>query len=176
NVKNIHIVAVENEVKELLFELKKDHEDAITIKTINFTKGVTEVFDFVLGNEIETTLSEPKKYLYEPNAAIMKSQGFGALGKLQNISKLHRHSHLFTSEQPIDFQGRAFEVEMVFPYKKEFMKKELQGKKANISVRNFPETVAQIRQKWKINDGGDRYVFFTTDLNNEKIVVLGRKI
>src|SRR5690606_36314485 len=97
-IKTIHIVSVENEVKELLFELKKDHEDAITIKTINFTKGVTEVFDFVLGNEIETTLSEPKKYLYEPNAAIMKSQGFGALGKLQNISKLHRHSHLFTSE------------------------------------------------------------------------------
>lgn len=176
NVKNIHIVAVENEVKELLFELHKGYEGSVTIKTINFTKVNTEIFDFELDNETETTLSEPKKYLYEPNAAIMKSQGFGALGKSHNISKLHKHSHLFTSEQPIDFQGRTFEIEKVFPYKKEFMKKELQGKKANISVRNFPETVAQIRQKWKIKDGGDHYVFFTTDLKNEKIVVLCRKI
>lgn len=176
NVRNIHIVSVENEVKELLFELKKDYEDYISIKTVNFTKGSTETFDFVLDNEIETTLSEPKKYLYEPNAAIMKSQGFGSLGKIHNISKLHRHSHLFTSNQLIDFQGRAFEIKLVFPYKKEFMKKELQDKKANISVRNFPETVAQIRKKWKIKDGGDSYVFFTTDLKNEKIVVLCRKI
>lgn len=176
NVKNIHIVAVENEVKELLFELHKGYKSSVTIKTINFTKGNPEIFDFVPDNEIETSLSEPKKYLYEPNAAIMKSQGFGALSKYHNITKLHRHSHLFTSEQPIDFQGRAFEIEMVFPYKKDFMKKELQSKKANISVRNFPETVAQIRQKWKINDGEDHYVFFTTDLKNEKIVVLCRKI
>src|SRR5690606_41189700 len=109
----------------------------------------------------------PRSTLF-PYTTLFRS--FGALGKSHNITKLHRHSHLFTSEQLIDFQGRAFEIEMVFPYKKEFMKKELQGKKANISVRNFPETVAQIRQKWKINDGGDHYVFFTTDLKNEKIV------
>ena len=106
----------------------------------------------------------------------MKSQGFGSLSKALNISKLHKHSHLFTSDKLIDFQGRSFEIERILPYKKEFIKKELQDKKANISVRNFPETVAQIRQKWKIKEGGDRYVFFTTNLKNEKIVVLCRKI
>ncbi|MFA7444686.1 MAG: class I SAM-dependent methyltransferase [Flavobacteriaceae bacterium] len=176
NVRNIHIVSVENEVKELLFELKKGYEDSVTVKTINFTKNKTETFDFELDNDSEATLSEPEKYLYEPNAALMKSQGFGSLSKALNISKLHKHSHLFTSDKLIDFQGRSFEIERILPYKKEFIKKELQGKKANISVRNFPETVAQIRKKWKIKEGGDRYVFFTTNLKNEKIVVLCRKI
>src|SRR5690606_40931271 len=126
-----------NEVKELLFELHKGYEGSVTIKTINFTKGNPEIFDFVPDNEIETSLSEPKKYLYEPNAAIMKSQGFGALSKYHNITKLHRHSHLFTSEQLIDFQERAFEIEMVFPYKRNSMKKDYQGKKENKWYRTF---------------------------------------
>jgi hypothetical protein len=175
-IKNIHIVSVDNEVKELLFEIEKNFTKNISIKTINLTKKNQEIFDFELDNDIEVPLSEPKKYLYEPNASIMKSQGFGSLSKEFNLKKLHKHSHLFTSESLIDFPGRAFQVEMVSLYKKDFMRKELQDKKANISTRNFPESVEQIRKKWKIKDGGDRYVFFTTNLKNEKIVVICRKI
>lgn len=175
-IKTIHIVSVENEVKELLFELHKDYKGSIKIKTVNFTKSTKESFDFELDNNIVVALYEPKKYLYEPNASIMKSQGFGSLSKEFNLKKLHKHSHLFTSESLIEFPGRAFEVEMVSLYKKDFMRKELQDKKANISTRNFPESVEQIRKKWKIKDGGDRYVFFTTNLKNEKIVVICRKI
>src|SRR5690606_3402346 len=175
-IKTIHIVSVENEVKELLFELHKDYKGSIKIKTVNFTKSTKETFDFELDNNIVVALSEPKKYLYEPNASIMKSQGFGSLSKGYSLKKLHKHSHLFTSDSLIDFPGRRFEIEKIIPYKKEEMKNNLQEKKANVSTRNFPESVEQIRKKWKINDGGDSYVFFTTDLKNEKIVVLCRKI
>jgi hypothetical protein len=121
-IKTIHIVSVENEVKELLFEIEKNFTKNISIKTINLTKKNQETFDFELDNDIKVALSEPKKYLFEPNASIMKSQGFGSLSKEYSLKKLHKHSHLFTSESLIDFPGRAFEVEMVSLYKKDFMR------------------------------------------------------
>ncbi len=181
-IKNIHIVSVDNEVKELLFEIQKPVTtknsifSTITIKTTNITPREIEVFDFTLNKEIFATYSEPQKYLYEPNASVMKSQGFGAISKEFKLNKLHQHSHLYTSTEKIKFVGRAFEIKEVIPYKKQEMKIWLHGKKANITTRNFPETVAQIRQKWKISEGGNFYCFFTTNLKNEKIVVICNKI
>src|SRR5690606_8412392 len=118
----------------------------------------------------------PQKYLYEPNASVMKSQGFDHISNSFKINKLHKHSHLYTSDNLIDFVGRRFEIKQIIPYKKQEIKAFLQSKKANITIRNFPETVAQIRQKWKISDGGNLYCFFTTDIKNEKIVVICEKI
>ena len=176
-IKNIHIVSIDNEVKEVLFEIQKQiKSENISINTINITPTKIEEFEFSLNDEVLATYSEPQKYLYEPNASVMKSQGFGPISKQFRINKLHQHSHLYTSNQLIDFVGRTFEIKQVIPYKKSVMKALLQGKKANITTRNFPETVAQIRQKWKISDGGNFYCFFTTNLKNEKIVVLCDKI
>ena len=176
-IKIIHIVAVENEVKELLFELDKSHNHApIQIKTVNINAEKTEHFDFELGKEYFTGYSAPLHYLYEPNASVMKSQGFKALGSSYNLNKLHKHSHLFTSNELLDFVGRRFEVQIVIPYNKSVIKERLEGQKANITTRNFPESVADLRKKWKISDGGDLYCFFTTDLNNAKIVVICNKI
>ncbi len=175
-IKNIHIVSLENEVKELLFEINSNFNDNINIKTVNITSSKTEKFDFVLDDEVFATYSEPQKYLYEPNASVMKSQGFDHVSNSFKINKLHKHSHLFTSKELIDFVGRRFEIKQIIPYKKQEMKAFLQNKKANITTRNFPETVAQIRQKWKIADGGNLYCFFTTDIKNEKIVLICNKI
>lgn len=176
-VKNIHIIALENEVKELLFEIHNHYQGEITIKTANILKDKTETFDFVLGDQLDLPFYHlPQKYLYEPNSAIMKSGGFDEVSTSFNINKLHKHSHLYTSDELIDFPGRAFEVEKAISYGKNDMKAELLNQQANITTRNFPDTVENIRKKWKIKNGGNLYCFFTTDKNDNKIVLICRKI
>ena len=174
-VKRIHIVSLDNEVKELLFELEKNYEGIVDIKTIDFGKTITQ-FDAILDEETPNLrFGLPQKYLYEPNSAVMKSGSFDLISSRFNLAKLHPHSHLYTSEKLIDFPGRVFEIESNFGYSKENLKP-FQNQKINITTRNFPETVENIRKKWKIKDGGDRYAFFTTDLNNQKIVLICKKI
>ncbi|MEO8253472.1 MAG: class I SAM-dependent methyltransferase [Flavobacterium sp.] len=176
NVKNIHIVALENEVKELLWELHKDYLGEVTLKTANISKGTIATFDFLMNQNSVPEYSLPKKYLYEPNSAIMKSGGFDEIAIHYNISKLQKHSHLYTSDTIIEFPGRIFEIKISFPYNKTQMKNEMSGKQFNITTRNFPETVENIRKKWKIKEGGNLYSFFTTDENNSKIVLICAKI
>ena len=177
NVKTIHIVAIENEVKELLWELHKNYLGAIGIKTVNLTKDATNSFDFILNQEsTEANYSLPKRYLFEPNSAIMKSGGFNAISVQYRLDKLHKHSHLYTSNELIDFPGRVFEIQHAIPYSKKEIKIHLENSKQNITTRNFPETVELIRKKWKIKDGGNSYCFFTTDMNNDKIVLICTKI
>ena len=176
NVKEIHIVAVENEVKELLWIIKKGFENTIEIKAINITKTKSYSFNFEYNFDYEPNYSLPQKYLYEPNSAIMKSGGFDAICGQFPLFKLHKNSHLYTSNELIDFPGRIFEILQSFDYNKKSMKDFLEQKKANITTRNFPETVENIRKKWKIKDGGDDYCFFTTNQNNDKIVLLCAKL
>ena len=177
HVKAIHIIAVENEVKELLWELHTSFSGNTTIKTINLTKDKSDTFDFVLNeNSKFPNFSLPQKYLYEPNSAIMKSGGFDEVGSFYNLNKLHKHSHLYTSADLISFPGRIFQIQNSFPYNKTEMKSFLENTQANITTRNFPDSVESIRKKWKIKDGGNLYCFFTTDENNDKIVLICTKI
>ena len=177
NIAEIHVVALENEVKELLFILKKNHESTIEIKTVNLLKDKKEAFQFQINSEAKkTNFAAPKKYLFEPNAAIMKSGGFDAIATQFGLEKLHQHSHLYTSNELLDFPGRIFEIQNTLEYNKANMKSFLENQKANITTRNFPETVENIRKKWKIKDGGNVYSFFTTDMTNSKIVLLCEKL
>lgn len=177
NVKKIHIVAVDNEVKELLWEISKDYVGTIEILTVNLKKKQHEFFQFILAeNTTIVDYSLPKTYLFESNAAIMKSGGFDEVGVQFDLDKLHPHSQLYTSDSIRDFPGRIFKIAQCIPYQKSDMKAVLENRKANITTRNFPDTVAEIRKKWKIKDGGNLYCFFTTDLNNRKIVLLCAKI
>lgn len=177
NVSEIHVIAVENEVKELLWILKKKYNQSIKINTVNLLKTNSQTFTFVLNlPSSSASYSLPKKFLYEPNAAIMKSGGFEQITTFYAVEKLHQHSHLYTSDEILDFPGRIFEIENHFEYNKQTMKSFLENKKANITTRNFPETVDIIRKKWNINDGGTVYCFFTTDANNNKIVLLCSKL
>jgi len=177
NIKSIHIVALDNEVKELLWELQKEYDADLIIKTINITKNNSEIFEFVFNQNIEeNSYSLPKKYLFEPNSAIMKSGGFAQIGLRYNLEKLHKHSHLYTSNDLIPFPGRIFKIEKNILYNKTQMKLELENQKCNITTRNFPESVENIRKKWKIKEGGNKYCFFTTDANNNKIVLICTKI
>lgn len=175
NVKAIHIVALENEVKELLWMIEKDWSGNPKITAVNLTKDKTATFTFEWNSVAIAEYSEPKTYLYEPNAAIMKSGGFDWISAQFKLKKLHPHSHLYTSERLMEFPGRVFTIDQVIPYNKTEMKL-LANQKANITVRNFPDTVENIRKKWKINDGGNCYSFFTTNVNNHKIVLLCSKL
>ena len=177
NVKSIHVVAVNNEVKELLWILEKDYDEGINIVTVNIKSNKTEKFEFHINEEsqAEVSYSVPLTYLYEPNSAILKSGAFKLIVSKLKVHKLHVNSHLYTHKELIEFPGRRFKIEKEILYNKKLLKKEFMYIKANISIRNFPESVNQIRAKFNIKDGGDIYLFFTTNKTNENIVLVCSK-
>ena len=177
NLSEIHIVAVNREVKELLWILNKDASGKIKVKTINFQNKTTQIFETNFSDsQSDIPLSLPLNYLYEPNPAIMKSGMFLDLASQSHTFALHSNSHLFTSKKLKDFPGRRFEILKILPYHKKHLTQGLQIKRANITTRNFPKTVAEIRKELKIQDGGNSYLFFTTNLNEKKIVVVCKKV
>ncbi|SEP59552.1 THUMP-like domain-containing protein [Flavobacterium urocaniciphilum] len=175
-IKSIHIVAIENEVKELLWILEKNYSGNIEIISSNIQKEKTDTNSFILGNHLPATFGLPELFLYEPNAAILKSGLVDTLSNSLKINKLHPHSHLFTNNKLISFSGRRFLIETSIPFKKEELKKHIEGKKMNVTTRNFPLSVEEIRKKYKISEGGNVYTFFTTNSNDEKIVLICTKI
>ena len=168
----IHIVAVNNEVKEVLWIIRNTNHAEPLIKTINLKDSGDEVFIFKRSDEnsIQSVLSIPLKYLYEPNAAILKAGAFKAIGKQFHLKKLHEHTHLYTSHKKVNFPGRIFKILSTHPYNKKSLAA-LQFEKANITIRNFPVSVAEIRKKHKIKEGGNLYLFFITDLNNKRQIL-----
>ena len=175
-VKEIHIVAIHNDVKELLYLLEKEYNGEIKINTINFSKKNTQKFNFLLNKKTISNYQEPLNYLYEPNAAILKSGGFHEITAQLDVYKIHQHSHLYTSKKNIKFPGRGFKILAVLPYDKKKIVKLLPNKKANITTRNFHKSVAQIRKELKIKDGGDDYLFFTTNLHNTLNCIYCKKL
>ncbi|MCT8340206.1 class I SAM-dependent methyltransferase [Flavobacteriaceae bacterium TK19130] len=175
NVREIHVVAINNEVKELLWILSKGYEGKPKVVTKNLRKNRNETYSFLWGETVEAVYGEPSRFLYEPNAAIMKSGAFQLVSKDFKVKKLHEHSHVYTSDVLREFPGRIFSVEKVLPYSKKSIR-ESNFSKASITTRNFSESVAQLRKKWKISDGGELYLFFTTLLNDKKVVLVCKKI
>jgi len=172
NVKEIHIVAVNNDVKEVLWLIQNKYNDEPLVKTLNYKAEKLQQFQFHFNEEqnANATYSVPLSYIYEPNAAILKSGAFKTISKYYNLHKIHPNSHLYTSNGLIPFPGRIFIVNNIYDYsKKEFKKARIT--KANITTRNFPDSVENIRKKLKIKDGGKNFLFCTTDLN-EKLVII----
>ena len=177
-VKEIHVVAVKNEVKELLWILEKEHTSEPTIKTVNMLGKAKQTFQFELaqeGNHVPT-YSRPLSYLYEPNSAVLKSGAFNQVSVQLEVAKLHKHSHLYTSNESIDFPGRSFRVKEIIPFQTKAIKKQFGGKKANMTTRNFPKKVDALRKSLNIKEGGELYLFFTTNKDEEKICVVCEKI
>jgi len=175
-VSKIYIVGINNEVKEVLFKLNKQSNNDIKIKCIDLSNRDLD-FEFNI-NEIDNKKnngnSEVLKYLYEPNSMILKSGAFGLICDRYDVKKLNTNSHLYTSKELIDFPGRVFTVNSVVNYSKRNLK-DLNISKANITTRNFPIDVKDIRKKSKILDGGEDYLFFTTNHTNEQIIIKTKK-
>lgn len=170
-LKEIHIVAVANEVKEVLWVLDKGYTGSVSLVAANYIQKQWERF-YSAWPESPNTIefSNAKTYIYEPNAAILKSQCFGTLQSKFKLEKIAPNSHLFTNDLKIDFPGRRFKCLRSIPYHKKNMKT-LGIQKANITTRNFRLTVATLRKKHRIKEGGERYLFFTTNHQGDAVVL-----
>lgn len=178
HVSRVIVVAIKNECKEVLYLLEKDCPFK-AIKTVNLSQDKEEVFNFGPATEQNTPIaySKPLTYLYEPNAAILKAGAFKSVGSTFGLNKLHVHTHLYTSGELVpDFPGRTFKILACTPYNKKAVLKLVPGKKANITVRNFPEDVNQIRKKTGIKPGGNLYLFGATTVDEEKLIVITEKV
>lgn len=180
HVAEIHILAVDNEVKEVLYVVKEDVIGSPKIVTQNLTsndKDQTFSYSFDVENSLEIEYSKPLKFLYEPNASILKAGAFKIIASKYEVFKLHPNSHLYTSHTQVDdFPGRSFKIIGSSPYQKKHIIEFLPSNKANITVRNFPYSVAEIRKKTGIMDGGDVYIFATTDCTGKPIFLFTSKI
>ncbi len=180
NVVQVWVIAVQNECKEVLYLLKPDAFAAPLITAVNLKpEQPEEPLTFTKGAEenARVTFSEPQRYLYEPNTALLKAGAYKWLSEEFGVNKLHRNSHLYTStELQAAFPGRIFEITAQPKANAKELYQLLPAKKANITVRNYPLTVAQLREKVKLKEGGDDYLFATTDLNNKPILLLCRKV
>lgn len=171
NVHKIVAIAVNNELKELLWFIDfKETTPAVKGIAINIKDKAIEAHQIEWGKQYKEAYSLPANYLYIPNASIMKLGHFGAICEQYELSKLHADTHFFTCEQLIDFPGRKFIIDRCDKYNKETMKPLVKSTSLVIS-RNFPLTVAALRKRWKIVDGGNNYLIFTTLQDGEKVVL-----
>lgn len=174
-VKQIHIVALHNEVKELIWILQKDYIGEIELIAVNILSDSKDIFSTLYAAPDSCQYNLPQQYLYEPNNAIMKTGKFDSVARQFKVSKLHKHTQLYTAGNLVSFPGRIFKIEQIISFNKLNTKRFLQGQKANVTVRNFPMKVDEIRKRWKITEGGEQYFFFTTNLSNEKIILICSK-
>ena len=180
--RGIDMTVAKNECKELLFVVERDASvTSPVIHCINYTgNGEEESFIFTLQDESREELhlsGQVKNYLYEPNSSLLKAGAFKSTATRFGLEKLHTSSHLYTSDIGVAvFPGRSFVVEEVFPFTGKLCKG-ISGQipRANITVRNFPLSVEELRKRTKIMDGGDVYLFATTQADNSKILVKCRK-
>lgn len=180
SVDSVHVIAVDNEVKELLFILKKSSNQKPTIHCVNlsFSKE-KQTFDFNYEEESEINLSyaKPKTYIYEPNGAILKAGAFKSVTKAFDLQKLASNSHLYTSDAIItQFAGRSFRCLGTSKLDKKEILRYLPNLQANISVRNFPMKPEEIKKKLGIKDGGDKYLFATELSDKSKIILICEKV
>lgn len=177
-VKAVHIVAVGNECKEILALLERGFADEPTVFAVNLPDE--KAFAFRLSDEKRAACAwaeQVRRYLYEPHAALLKAGAFRSVAARYDLLKLHINSHLYTSDSlRTDFPGRVFEVVGAVPFDKKTGKTLLADTaKANLTVRNFPLSVAELRKKLKLAEGGDIYLFATTLSDGRKVIVRCRK-
>ena len=219
-VREVHIVSVDGECKELLLVLAPDGKPEVQVFCVDIlskpdSQGVyprsefvysiaTNVQEEVMENNSKSensTSAQPANstfniqhstlppatnstfniqhstFLYEPNASVMKAGCFDEIARAYGVSAISRNSHLFLSDREIDgFPGRSFAIDAVTTMNKRQLRQTLSGmKQANIAVRNFPLSVAELRKRLKLNDGGDTYIFATTTSEGDHILMLTHK-
>ena len=178
-VREVHVVAVANECKELDFILEGGYQGEPHFVCVNLLTEQPEV-SFTMEEERNSSgrLAEGVlKYLYEPNPAVMKAGCYKWLTERFDVLKLHKNSNLYTSEQLIsDFPGRIFEVEGWASYNKKVKQTLLSDvEKASVAVRNFPLSVAELRKVLKISDGDEVFLFATTLKGEQKVLIRTKK-
>ena len=180
HVREVHIISVNNECKELLLVLSaRNMGGNLRIYCINDAQSfVCDELDMESSSvKIAPSTLEDMQYLYEPNASLMKAGCFGVLSERYDARMLSKNSHLFVSQAPIEaFPGRSFRIIAVSSFNKKELKRHLSGiTKANIATRNFPLSVAELRKRLKLKDGGETYIFATTLSDESHVLVITDK-
>lgn len=179
SVQEVHIISVNNECKELLLVLSARNMGNLRIYCVNDAQSfVCEESDMGASSvKIAPSTFEEMQYLYEPNASLMKAGCFGVLSERYDARMLSKNSHLFVSREPIAvFPGRSFRISAVSSFNKKELKRHLSGiTKANIATRNFPLSVAELRKRLKLKDGGETYIFATTLINESHVLIITEK-
>ena len=179
HVREVHIISVNNECKELLLVLSARNMGNLRIYCVNDAQSfVCEESDMEASSvKIAPSTLEEMQYLYEPNASLMKAGCFGVLSGRYDARMLSKNSHLFVSREPIEaFPGRSFRIIAVSSFNKKELKRHLSGiTKANIATRNFPLSVAELRKRLKLKDGGETYIFATTLSDESHVLVITEK-
>lgn len=177
-VSEAHVVAVNNECKELLLKIVQDGARGdVKIVCANLKKaGEMELLAQNRSDEESAACQyadRPYVFIYEPNVAILKGGLYKSVSEKFGVKKLHQNSHLYTSEElNEEFPGRKFRVLSVFSMNKKELKRELADvSKANVSIRNFPLSAEELRKRLKLKEGGDIYIFATTLRNGDKVLV-----
>lgn len=179
HTREIHIISVNNECKELLLLLGQSlskNTVEIPIHCINLSTKGEQHFAFSREQEQRSECTYTNTlgtYLYEPNASLLKAGAFRSISAAYSLKKLHQNSHLYTSETLIEnFPGRTFRITNQYSFNKKEIKEGLSDlKKANITVRNFPATVAELRKRTKLTEGGDTYLFASTLNDGQKVLI-----
>lgn len=178
-VQEVHIISVNNECKELLLVLSARNMGNLRIYCVNDAQSfVCEESDMESSSvKIAPFTLEEMLYLYEPNASLMKAGCFGVLSERYDARMLSKNSHLFVSREPIAaFPGRSFRIIAVSSFNKKELKRHLSGiTKANIATRNFPLSVAELRKRLKLKDGGETYIFATTLSDESHVLMITEK-
>ena len=190
HTQEVHILSVNNECKELLLLLGQEAPteqappEEIPIRCANlFTKGAQEEQHFAFTREQEqrsqcTYTDSLGDYLYEPNASLLKAGAFRSVAATYSVRKLHPNSHLYTSDTFIEnFPGRIFRIVNQCSFNRKEAKESLADlKKANVTVRNFPATVAELRKRLHLTEGGDTYLFASTLNDGRKVIIRCEKV
>ncbi len=178
-VKEVHIISVNNECKELLLVLSARNMGNLRIYCVNDAQSfVCDELDMESSSvKIALSTLEEMQYLYEPNASLMKAGCFSVLSERYGARMLSKNSHLFVSMEPIeDFPGRSFRIIVISSFNKKELKRHLSSiTKANIATRNFPLSVAELRKRLKLKDGGETYIFATTLSDESHVLVITEK-
>lgn len=178
-VQEVHIISVNNECKELLLVLSARNMGNLRIYCVNDAQSfVCDELDMESSSvKIAPFTLEEIQYLYEPNASLMKAGCFSVLSERYGARMLSKNSHLFVSRDPIAvFPGRSFRIIAVSSFNKKELKRHLSGiTKANIAIRNFPLSVAELRKRLKLKDGGETYIFATTLSDESHVLVITEK-
>ncbi len=179
NVAAIHIISINNEVKELLWLIGQNQNQNPQIHCVLINNETIRIIDFNQVEEAEinldNTFSKPQQYLYEPDAAILKAGMFKNIANKFNVSKIHKSSHLYTSNELNEvFPGKIFKINNVLSFSDFTKKKDFEP--ASIVSRNFRLKADELRKKYKIAESDANFLFFTTNLNEEPIVIFAKKI
>ncbi len=178
HITEIHIFSLNNECKELLLILKKNTSAPdIAVSCVNvMNSGECSKYSFYLQQEncLQPVIAhQMEEYLYEPNPSVMKGGGYKSLTHSFDVRKLNNSTHLYTSSKLIEeFPGRKFRIVDVSGFGKKELKEFLKNiEKGNITIRNFPSTVAELRKRLKLKDGGEDYLFATTLWDDSKVII-----